>query len=60
MTETKTRVKADLIISPIKELVTACSPEPLRKTDLGNIGRTEDAALAVKDGKVVAAGPRET
>lgn len=59
MTETKTRVKADLIISPIKELVTACSKAPLRKADLGKINRTEDAALAVKDGKVVAAGPRE-
>ena len=59
MTETKTRVKADLIISPIKELVTACSKAPLRKADLGKINRTQDAALAVKDGKVVAAGPRE-
>ena len=55
--ETKTeKLTADMLICPIKELVTAHSEKPLRKDALKEVTRIENAALAIKDGKIVKVG----
>jgi imidazolonepropionase len=47
----------DLLVHPIGELATPDCNGPARGLSLGKIKRIRDAAVAVSDGKVVAAGP---
>lgn len=53
----KSRLKAELLINPIGELV-SCAPtdEPLRGRALGGLTRTRGAAIAVAEGKIIASG----
>lgn len=53
------KLTCDLIISPIKELVTARADKALRGKNLGRVERIENAAIAVKDGKVVSVGTQK-
>ncbi|MBY0359265.1 MAG: imidazolonepropionase [Candidatus Obscuribacterales bacterium] len=51
-------VAADLLVHPIGELATAVSSgTPLHGAEMDSIVRIQDAALAVRDGRIVAVGP---
>lgn len=49
---------ADLVVSNIKQLITPKGDSPRRKENLGQLEITEDALVAVKDGKVIYAGKK--
>lgn len=52
--------KVDLLVYPIGELATAiASDEPLHGSEMATITRTNDAAIAIADGKFVHCGPAE-
>jgi imidazolonepropionase len=55
-----TKVKVDVLISPIGELATPyVESGPARGQDMQNIRQIKDAAIAIKDGKILHAGLRE-
>lgn len=55
----QTRVSVDTLIVNIAELATLAGPNerPRRGRDLGELGLVRDAAVAIANGQVVAAGP---
>lgn len=56
----ETKVKVDLLISPIGELATPyVESGPARGADMQNIRQVHDAAIAVKDGNIVHCGKRD-
>ena len=55
-----TKIKVDLLISPIGELATPfVESGPARGADMQNMRQVEDAAIAIKDDKIVHCGKRE-
>lgn len=58
--QTRNKLKAELLVDRIGELV--CGPptaSPLRGAALNHLVRVKDAAIAVADGKIIAAGQRD-
>ncbi len=47
-----------LLLTGCKQLVTMAGPAPRRGRALGEIGLVEDGAVLIRDGRIVAAGPR--
>lgn len=49
----------DLLVHPIGELATPDCNSPARGHQLGKIGRIRDGAVAISNGKIIAAGPAQ-
>jgi len=60
MAEVTSKVKVDVLISPIGELATPnVESGPARGSQMGEVQQIKDAAIAIKDGKIVFAGKRD-